>query len=66
MKITKAQLVSLFSFATLIPTLWGGSVNVKFDDIWKQCAKQARKKTLAAYELSPENVTSNLNYNVNK
>ncbi|MBA0879431.1 hypothetical protein Goshw_010554 [Gossypium schwendimanii] len=67
MKITKAQLVFLFSFATLIPTLWGGGGNIAdFDDVWKRRADQAWKNTLAAYEPSPENVTTKFNENVHK
>ncbi|EOY03379.1 hypothetical protein QUC31_017754 [Theobroma cacao] len=64
MEVTKQRLVFLFSFAALIPSLWADIA--EFDEVWKQRAEQAWKNALEAYEPMPENVTSNLNYNVNK
>ena len=64
MEVTKLRLVFVFSLITLIPTLWANIA--EFDEFWKQREEEAWRKTLAAYEPSPENVTSNLNYNVNK
>ncbi|XP_022751910.1 pectate lyase-like [Durio zibethinus] len=64
MEVNKLRLVFFFSFAALIPSLWANIA--EFDDVWKPRAEEAWKNTLAAYEPNPENVTSNLNYNVNK
>ncbi|XWS44276.1 hypothetical protein CRYUN_Cryun15aG0030900 [Craigia yunnanensis] len=64
MEVSKLRLVFFFSFATLIPSLWANIV--EFDEFWKQREEEAWKKTLEAYEPIPENITSNLNYNVNK
>ncbi|KAL4352280.1 hypothetical protein GQ457_06G033710 [Hibiscus cannabinus] len=66
MKTDGIKLVLFLSlFATLIPTLWGG-YNAEFDEYWKQRAQRAWKKTLAAYDPSPENVTKKLNQHVNR
>ncbi|XP_022740354.1 pectate lyase-like [Durio zibethinus] len=64
MEVTKLRLFFFFSFATLVPRLWANIA--EFDDFWKQRADEAWKNTLAAYEPSPANVTSNLNHNVNE
>ncbi|XVE68064.1 hypothetical protein DITRI_Ditri09bG0039000 [Diplodiscus trichospermus] len=64
MEVTKLKLVFLFFFATIIPSLWANIA--EFDEYWKQRADQAWQNTVAAYDPSPGNVTSNLNYNVNK
>ncbi|MBA0829431.1 hypothetical protein Goarm_014039 [Gossypium armourianum] len=63
MEVTKLRLVFLFSFSTLISRLWANVA--EFDDFWKQHEMQARKLALKAYEPSPENITNQLNYNVN-
>ncbi|KAH1063212.1 hypothetical protein J1N35_028199 [Gossypium stocksii] len=64
MEVTKLRVVFLFSFFTLIPKLWANIA--EFDDFWKQREEEAWKIALTAYEPSPENVTSHLNYHVNK
>nr|KJB33634.1 hypothetical protein B456_006G037300 [Gossypium raimondii] len=64
MEVTKLRLVFLFSFSTLISRLWANVA--EFDDFWKQHEMEARKLVLKAYQPSPENITNQLNYNVNK
>ncbi|XVF60468.1 hypothetical protein PTKIN_Ptkin08bG0049400 [Pterospermum kingtungense] len=64
MEVAKLRLVFFFSFATLIPSLWANIA--EFDEFWKQREEEAWQKTLVAYDPTPENVTNNLNYNVNK
>ncbi|KAB2032925.1 hypothetical protein ES319_D05G412500v1 [Gossypium barbadense] len=64
MEVTKLRVVFLCSFFTLIPKLWANIA--EFDDFWKQREDEAWKIALTAYEPSPENVTSHLNYHVNK
>ncbi|OMO79210.1 Pectate lyase/Amb allergen [Corchorus capsularis] len=64
MEVNKLRLVFFFSFVTLIPTLLAGIGN--FDDYWKKREQEAWKKTLAAYNPNPENVTSSTNHNVHK
>nr|KJB62835.1 hypothetical protein B456_009G439500 [Gossypium raimondii] len=64
MEVTKLRVVFLFSFFTLIPKLWANIA--EFDDFWKQREEEAWKIALTAYERCPENVTSHLNYHVNK
>ncbi|OMO77451.1 Pectate lyase/Amb allergen [Corchorus olitorius] len=64
MEANKLRLVFFFSFVTLIPTLLAGIGN--FDDYWKKREQQAWKKTLAAYNPNPENVTSDTNHSIHK
>ncbi|GAV70261.1 Pec_lyase_C domain-containing protein/Pec_lyase_N domain-containing protein, partial [Cephalotus follicularis] len=52
------------TFATMIPRLWA---NIEYlDDVWKQRAEAARKATIAAYDPNPEQVTNDLNSEVEK
>ncbi|XP_039042705.1 probable pectate lyase 19 [Hibiscus syriacus] len=64
MTTSTSRLVFLFSFAALIPTLWGSFI-AEYDEFWKQREREAWKNTLAAYDPNPENVTRKLNQHVN-
>ncbi|KAF4376650.1 hypothetical protein CsatB_021650 [Cannabis sativa] len=61
---TKLGFIFLISFLVLIPTLLahiGG-----YDEEWQKRAEESKKAALEAYEPNPEQVTENLNYEVNK
>lgn len=59
-------LVFVVSFVVIMPTLHANEDFVALDAYWKQRAEQAQKASLEAYDPHPEEITSDLNFRVDK
>ncbi|KAF9663647.1 hypothetical protein SADUNF_Sadunf17G0073200 [Salix dunnii] len=64
MEVGKANLIFVFTLATLIPSLLADIAF--FDEVWQKRAEEAKKVTLNSYIPNPEEATDDFNFEVNK